>query len=431
MYLNEVKNTLKDNKYFEDLYDIVWKIGEDKKIENKHYNGIKIGLFNTPCAGFGDIIVCKTFYDYLKSWYPGASVTICTTAPAKYGNLGIKGNIYKLYNKENDEDSECIEYHDLKLKKKINFDLMIVIPIINKTFDINSFKKLIPYANVFNTFSVSEYNGEYPPYTFPIGVGKGNLGLLFNDIKLKQQNLIKKPYALVYIQPSPEWGVHSRTCFVSYLEMICKKYSKHNHFEVIIPDWIIDDINYDSNFYNRIKNIISKYYGNWNIKYSDGEDVPLIESDKKKQIVFRGDILPQQREIFVSLMKDSVEDILVTGDQSLTDIFSCCRKHKTVWYQIAPWKKGLAENLSKHLPNKYYSTFKTSCGTLKNIKTDIEWANFLEEYDFRVHGKKRMDSILIGNKILNSDKKLKNELLSIIDRSRFLETAKNKINKLK
>ena len=68
-----------------------------------------------------------------------------------------------------------------------------------------------------------KYNGDYPLYTFPIGVGKGNLGLLFNDIKLKQQNLIKKPYALVYIQPSPEWGVHSRTCFVSYLEMICKK----------------------------------------------------------------------------------------------------------------------------------------------------------------------------------------------------------------
>ena len=100
MYLNEVKNALKDNKYFEDLYDIVWKIGENKKIERKDYNGVKIGLFNTPCAGFGDIIVCKTFYDYLKSWYPGASVTICTTTPAKYNDLGIKGDIYKLYNKK-------------------------------------------------------------------------------------------------------------------------------------------------------------------------------------------------------------------------------------------------------------------------------------------------------------------------------------------
>ena len=97
---------------------------------------------------------------------------------------------------------------NLKLKKKINFDIMIVIPIINKTFDINSFKKLIPYANVFNTFSVSEYNGEYPPYTFPIGVGKDNLGLMFTNIKIKKQNLIKKPYALVYIHYYNEWGVH-------------------------------------------------------------------------------------------------------------------------------------------------------------------------------------------------------------------------------
>ena len=140
---------------------------------------------------------------------------------------------------------------------------------------------------------------------------------------------------------------------------------------------------------------------------------------------------PQQRENICFFNERQCEDILVTGDQSLTDILSCCKSNKTVWYQIVLWKKGLHENLSKHLPNKYYSTFKTSCGTLKNIKTDIEWAKFLENYDFRVHGKKRMDSILIGNKILNSDKKLKNQLLSIIDHSRFLETAKNKINKLK
>ena len=61
---------------------------------------------------------------------------------------------------------------------------------------------MIPYANIFNTFTVSEYNGEYPPYTFPIGVGNGQLGLLMNDFKYKNQKLIKSPYALVYIQPS-------------------------------------------------------------------------------------------------------------------------------------------------------------------------------------------------------------------------------------
>ncbi len=432
MYLDSVKTIIKSNKYYEDLYDIIWKLGENKKIKKENYNGVKIGLFNTPCAGFGDIIVCKTFYDYLNKWYPGASVTICTTSPAKYGDLGIKGDIYKLYNKKNNEDSECIEYDELVLKKKKKFDIMVVIPIINKTFDIKVFKKLIPYANVFNTFSVSEYNGEYPPYTFPIGVGKGSLGLLFNDFKIKQQKIIKKPYALVYIQPSPEWGVHSKTCFVSYLEMICKKYcKKHPTFDVIMPDWIIEEINENSTFFNSIKTIITKYYGNWSILYSDGEHVPLIESDKKSRLTFRGDVLPQPREIFISLMKDSVEDILVTGDQSLTDVFSCCRNHKKVWYQIAPWKKGLASNLSKHLPNDYYTTFKTSCGTLKSVKGGIDWKSFLSEYDFRIKGKERMDSILIGRCILNCDMKLQKELLNIIERSRFLESAKNKINKLK
>ena len=100
-----------------------------QKIERKDYNGVKIGLFNTPCAGFGDIIVCKTFYDYLKSWYPGHQLQYVLQHLLSIVILESKENIYKLYNKENDEDSECIEYHDLKLKKKINFDLMIVIPL--------------------------------------------------------------------------------------------------------------------------------------------------------------------------------------------------------------------------------------------------------------------------------------------------------------
>ena len=432
MYLDSIKKVVKASRYYEDLYDIIWKIGENKEIKRENYKGVKIGLFNTPCAGFGDIIVCKTFYDYLNKWYPGASITICTTTPTKYGDLGIKGNIYKLYNKKNNDDSECIEYDELVLKKKINFDIMMVIPIINKTFDIKTFQKLIPYANVFNTFSVSEYNGEYPPYTFPIGVGKGHLGLLFNDFKLKQQTVIKKPYALVYIQPSPEWGVHSKKCFLTYLAMVCRKYhKKHPKFDIIMPEWIIEEINGNNTFFKNVKSILSKYYSNWDIKYSDGEVVPLVDGDMGSLITFRGDILPQKREIFISLMKDSVEDILVTGDQSLTDVFSCCRGHKRVWYQIAPWKKGLAHNLSKELPNKNFSTFKTSCGTLASIKGDIDWKEFLSEYDFRIKGKERMDSILIGRTILNGDQKLQKEILNIIERSRFLESAQNKIYKLK
>lgn len=425
--LNTIKKITKECKYYEDLYDIIWKLNENNN--NKYSQNVSIALINTPCAGFGDIIVCKTFYDYLKSWYPKAKVTICTTNPEKYGDLGIKGKILELVPNKG-YDKECIDYDKMKLKSKDKFDLFVVVPIINKTFEINKFKKLIPHANVFNTFTMSEYNGLFPPYTFPIGVGEGNLGILFNDFKLKQQKLIKKPYAMVYIQPSPEWGIHSKYCFKAYLEMICKKYSKHKTFQMIIPEWICNDIDSDNSFYYSVRKIIEKYYKNIEIIYPDKGSSLLLENEgDKSRFTLRSDILPQKRDTFISLMKDSVNDILVTGDQSLTDIISCC-KYKRVWYQIAPWKMEFSENLFEHLPNKNLNSFKTSCGTLKSADTNIDWKKFMKSYDFRINGKKRFDSILKGHEQMKNGKYLK-QVLDIINHSRYLETALKKINNLK
>ena len=240
---------------------------------------------------------------------------------------------------------------------------------------------------------------------------------------------MKTPYAMVYIQPSPEWGVHSKYCFLSYLEMICEKYrNKHSFFQVIIPSWINEEIMSNYNFKRRVIEICGNHYENISLKDSNDTIFLKGEISKRSYISFRADILPQKRETFISLMKDSVNDILVTGDQSLSDIISCCN-YKKVWYQIAPWKKGLAENLSKHLPNKNYETFKTSCGTLKNINTKVDWRNFMKNYDFRINGRKRFDSILIATHNYKKSSDLR-KLLEIIEHSRFLETAQEKINKL-
>lgn len=179
---------------------------------------------------------------------------------------------------------------------------------------------------------------------------------------------------------------------------------------------------------NETKKIIMKYYGRLSIISSEKEKFILDENNKTGELVLRADILPQKREIFISLMKDSIKDILVTGDQSLTDIISCC-KQKRVWYQIAPWKKGLAENLHIHLPNKHYGTYKTSCGTLKSLDTEINWTNFMKNYDFRIHGKKRMDAILVGYSRYKENN-VYQKIASEIEGSRYLETAKNKINKI-
>ena len=163
---------------------------------------------------------------------------------------------------------------------------------------------------------------------------------------------------------------------------------------------------------------------------NDGTETFVINKKQtpKSKIIFRGDILPQKREIFISLMKDSLPDILVTGDQSITDVFSCC-KRKQVWYQIAPWKKEFSEELAKHLPNQYYETFKTSCGTLKSIKQDTDWKQFMKQYDFRVHGKKRMDAVLLSVYHMKLEPVLQ-KLIPIIEKSRYVETAQEKINQL-
>jgi len=427
MSLEKIIELSNHSKYYEDLYDIFWKLYEHETIQPRHYKGIRVGLFNIPCAGFGDVILCKSFYDFIKKWYRGINVTICTTAPEKYNDLGVKGQILTLKTKNKKGPNECIDFDKLKYTSNIKFDIMIVVPVINKTFEIKKFKKLIPSANVFNTFTMSEYNGEFPPNTFPIGVGKGQLGMMINDFKYKQQTLMKKPYALVYIA---EGIGHANYCFYAYLEMVCKKYKKYKKFEIVIPAWISEDLMYYPVFIRKVKSIVSPHYKNIMLVTKENEDVPIVLDVKHTSSVltFRADILPQKREIFISLMKDSVPDILVTGDQSITDVISCCKNHKTIWYQIAPWKKGFADSMFTELPNKYYKSFKTSCGSLKSFTVDIEWKEFFKQYDFGIHGKRRMDSILIANyeKDDTTDK-----LLTMIEKSRYLDSAQTKIKKLR
>ena len=85
------------------------------------------------------IIVCQTFYEYLKSWYPQHEIVLCTTTPEKFKSLGIDTKSYKKIDVYGGE--EC-ELHNLLYFKKQpkKFDIMICIPIINYQFNINQFK---------------------------------------------------------------------------------------------------------------------------------------------------------------------------------------------------------------------------------------------------------------------------------------------------
>ena len=92
-------------------------------------------------------------------------------------------------------------------------------------------------------------------------------------------------------------------------------------------------------------------------------------------------------------MENSVNDILVTGDQSITDALSCCST-KNIFYQIAPWKQTFGRNLAKYMPNQYLKSCKTSCGTLKAIKYNSNYNKFVKDWDFRKLAKPKMDAII-------------------------------------
>ena len=66
-------------------------------------------------------------------------------------------------------------------------------------------------------------------------------------------------------------------------------------------------------------------------------------------LTIRFDILPKPRPDFMSIIKYSVEDVLLTGDQSITDAFSCC-SNKRIWYQIVPGKQILLIICLKKFP---------------------------------------------------------------------------------
>ena len=92
----------------------------------------------------------------------------------------------------------------------------------------------------------------------------------------------------------------------------------------------------------------------------DNKTMNLFDTEKgKNTFILRGDILPKPRLEFISLIKYSLPDVLLTGDQSVTDGIAYSTMNKRIWYQISPWKIDLAHELSKAIPNQYLDNFRT------------------------------------------------------------------------
>lgn len=391
---------------------------------NETRENVSILILNTPCNGFGDIIFAVKLKRYLTEWYPFATVKIATTKAKSFVSLGEKeSSLIQLDSLS--QIGDCRRFQHLIPSSSLDqFDLIFVAPL-QADFEpsLKDIRYLIPYADSYNTYFFSEYNDTLDKeFDFHTGIGKGRDGMFFVDIPsakeadmafLQQHRLKKNKYAVCYIA---ETISKARECYLSFFEMISKKYEQSS-FSIVCPEWIAKNLN-DS--------LIKRFYPHFStvIVYKKDGHLSFTSKDNKNKnkntLHIRGDVLPVPNHEMLILLKNSCDDMLLTGDQSITDALSCCPK-KNIWYQIAPWKEDYAKELAKLLPNKYYTSRKTSCGTIKGISLKSDYREFVKKWDFRKVAKPRITKVINLALSRKYDPSV-NEIIQEVNRARTFNT---------
>ena len=359
----------------------------NKKIDEVYPNmlsqKLKILILCNPCHGFGDVIFAMKLMKYIVVFYK-SKVKIATTTPDSFIKLGAsKTYIIPL---DTSSSLQCRRFARLSSKKPIDaYDLYFVAPLpADNKISQRDISILIPSANKDNTIFFSEYNDNLKKgFDFNTGIGRGRDGIFITEIP-RSVNSYKSlgKYAVAYLAESID---KSEQCFLNFLSMVSKKYELLK-FTIVAPDWIADIKD------NKLKKHLSKYYGRINI-HTKSEELQIDVGSGHGILNLKCDIFPVPNKDMLTLMKYSVDDILLTGDQSITDALSCC-SNKNIFYQIAPWKANFAKNLANHLPNPYLSKKSTSCGTVKAVSYKSDYTKFIKTWDFRYRGKAKLDTVI-------------------------------------
>lgn len=413
-----IKSSINTNK----ARNAIWKSFMGEKCSKNKAKGIKIALLNAPCHGFGDVIFARKLALYLKEWY-NAEVKIFTTLPDAHIKLGAK--------KEELIKAKNIKYSQCRIFKKLEFsgtnkkyDLYFIAPAVSTYAPkLSDIIKNFKYATKTNVFSFSEYNSATSGIDFRTGIGGKRLGMLFTKPPpTKRLSVIKNPYVMLYIA-SEEHISNARVCYKGFMEMVAKKYhKKHKKIDIVVPTWITEEVSI------KILKNITQYYPRIILKTKDDiQELTKNGKEGENTLTIRGDIYPLDNKKMFSLIKYSLQDILVTGDQSITDVLSCC-SDKNIFYQIAEWKQNFAKHLAELLPNKYLLSKKTSCGTIKAIKYRSNYKKFIQNWDFRKSGKEVIDALVLSVIAIKNDKDFK-KLAEIINNKRTIKSLKNEIRK--
>jgi hypothetical protein len=401
--MEDILHQVKKVKSYKQMYDVPWRTMMENKVQvSSRLSGkLRVALVCHPCYGYGDIIFALKMYHFMKQWY-GLDCTMITTKPVPFIKNGLK-DIYCLKTPGSRTYVECEDLKTMKIynidkkgkpttraKLKHKFDLIMVTPWIGTDYDPNKniVKNFLPYATPFNTMLFSEYNAPEPEkYDFPTGIGKNLMGLLVTQFKFAKTVRLKNPYLMVHLTRDDRVDVGK--CFSNFIKLMCKKYHKrHNKLDVVIPHHVLEDEDTLKKLFDYIrkrgyyKNVVIRKKGDKNVKVERGT------------LTLRADITPLPYDQYTGLFKNCLPDVLITGDQSVTDIISCCKEYN-IYYQIMPWKTNFAKNLAQALGQDFIRKVSTSCGLEKfspRLRSNIQ--NVAKKYNFTKLGKPKLDAII-------------------------------------
>jgi len=400
--IKKINNIHSYNKLYNLPIDLFYKevkngITPQKILSSK----VKILLLTSTCNGFGDVVFSYKLKGYLEEWYGDmVKVKIATNNTNAFKSIGEKeSNLISL--KTRAKDPQCRRFNTMTSTSSLeDFDLYLVAPITaDFEPDFKEIHTLIKNSNRFNTFFLSEYNMPInKDILFNVGVGKGRCGLFLIDTPNSPSKISKLnyPYSVIYIAENDDY---LENCYEGFLSLLTSKYQL-NRLDVVCPSWMLKIIQHDIDYVvDKIDNHYSK------ISYiKDGKKELLLEDDEGEgELVFRFDIFPLKLDQMNSLYYYSLPMMLLTGDQSFTDGLSIRKKDSTIFYQGLPWKQNFYTSMAKIIPNKFFKSYKTSCGNSKALKYKPNLTNFAKKNDFRIKAKSLMDAVIMSVGYRNPD----------------------------
>ena len=117
--------------------------------------------------------------------------------------------------------------------------------------------------------------------------------------------------------------------------------------------------------------------------------------------------------------------MLLTGDQSFTDGLSIRKEDSVIFYQGLPWKQNFYTSMAKDIPNKFFKSYKTSCGNANALRYKPNLSRFANKNDFRVKAKAKMDALIMS---VGYKSDLYTQVKHTIAKSKDLRTVKKKLN---